>query len=366
MSVPSLDKADNGFWYAKWSDGRRSKRKSMGTQEQAVAQKRFAHWLLLDGQEVGAEVVYTMAELWQVYNTRHVKSNIVSSATHRWSWANLEPHFGALTVAQIGDAVEIYVQKRTTGKLGRKAKTATVRRELGLLRACLNWCADGSQRRAIIKAGDIPGFALPAESAPRDRWLRAEETQRLLTAAGAMRVGPRLSRGERFLWLALETAGRKAALLDLTWDRVDFETNVIHLQDPTQAQTKKRRATVPISTALRPVLERAFTERNSPLVLDNKAEVWATVQSIAIRAGFGPAQAPRRTGEKPKATGISPHVLRHTAATHMARRGVPLWIIAKVLGNTLAMVEKTYAKHSPDDLREAVNLISNGALRAAE
>ncbi len=42
----------------------------------------------------------------------------------------------------------------------------------------------------------------------------------------------------------------------------------------------------------------------------------------------------------------------------MARRGVPLWIIAKVLGNTVATVEKTYAKHAPEDLRAAVNIAS--------
>jgi integrase len=50
--------------------------------------------------------------------------------------------------------------------------------------------------------------------------------------------------------------------------------------------------------------------------------------------------------------------MRHTAATHMARRGVPLFIIAKALGNSLQMVEKVYSHHSPDDLRAAVEAIS--------
>jgi integrase len=79
--------------------------------------------------------------------------------------------------------------------------------------------------------------------------------------------------------------------------------------------------------------------------------VWRIVRDIATAAGV---------------SGVSPHVLRHTAATHMARRGVPLWTIAKVLANTLAMVERVYAKHSPDDLRVAVGMISGGALVAAE
>ena len=97
--------------------------------------------------------------------------------------------------------------------------------------------------------------------------------------------------------------------------------------------------------------------RNGPLhTHPNGADVWASVQWAAIRAGF--SKQVTKTSQRPKATGISPHVMRHTAATHMARRGVPLWTIAKVLDNTIAMVEKVYAKHSPDDLREAVDTIS--------
>lgn len=356
MSIPRLDKADNGTFYAYWSDGRRSKRKSMGTRDSAVAKARFAQWLTLGGAEAPAAPakVYTVADLWAVYEARHVKPNVMSSATHDWSWRNLEPHFGALTLAEVSDAVPEYLLKRVGGKIGRPAKHATVRRELALLRACLNWCADGRERRALIDRADVPGFALPAESEPRDRWLRGDEIDALLAAA---RGEGRMSRVERFLWLALHTAARKQALLDLTWDRVDFETNVIHLAVPGRRQTKKRRASVPISAALRPVLERAYAERTGERVLDHGGDVWAAVQSVARRAGLAPAVA-RPTGKSAIATGISPHVMRHTAATHMARRGVPLFLIAKVLGDTLATVEKVYAKHCPDDLRGAVDMIS--------
>jgi len=100
--------------------------------------------------------------------------------------------------------------------------------------------------------------------------------------------------------------------------------------------------------------------------MDNQADVWSTIQLVAIEAGFGGVRPKILRSEKPKATGISPHVIRHTAATHMARNGVPLWKIAKILGNTLAMVEKVYAKWSPDDPDGTVNRISGGFLEAAE
>jgi integrase len=354
MSIPRLDRADNGIFYAFWTEGRRSKRTTMGTREATKATENFAQWLLLGGPSQQPEEparVYTVADLWAAYETGR---KVISSATRDWSWKNLKAHFADVLICDVSAAVPAYVTKRERGLIGRPAKPATVRRELVTLRACFNWCADPTERRALISRADVPGFALPADSQPRDRWLKEDETARLLAAA---RGEGRMSRVERFLWLALETGGRKQALLDLTWDRVDFGTNVIHLALPGVRQTKKRRASVPISKALLPVLERAYSERTGDRVLDNGAEIWAAVQSVVRRAGLAPA-VKRATGASATATGISPHVMRHTAATNMARRGVPLFLIGRILGDNLATVEKTYAKHCPDDLRGAVDMIS--------
>ena len=115
-----------------------------------------------------------------------------------------------------------------------------------------------------------------------------------------------------------------------------------------------------------PVLKRMHKERINNLVMDNKGAVWATIQSIVNRSGIVPPAPKRKHNQKPLSTGISPHTFRHTAATHMARRGVPLYDIAGILGNSLDMVEKVYAKHCPDRLRAAVNSISSVMLEAAE
>jgi hypothetical protein len=67
MSIPRLVRAGNGFYYAVWSEQRRSRRESMGCKEAAPAQARFAQWLLLRGQERKAVVEHTIAELWAAY-----------------------------------------------------------------------------------------------------------------------------------------------------------------------------------------------------------------------------------------------------------------------------------------------------------
>lgn len=367
MSTPTLGIADNGYFYAYWSEGRRSRRKSMGTKDRAVAEARFGQWLLLGGHRGGPREEdggssLTVADCWVVYREKHGEEVAAPEALDL-VWDKLGEHFGDLLVPQVDqDAVDRYVKLRGQGKIGRKAKPQTCRKELSILFACLRFCAEKPQR--MFPAKIIETVKLPPAGEPRDRWLRTEEIQRLIDAAARMRRGPHLSRGERFLWIALETAARREAIMDLTWDRVDFEINVIHFDVPGRRQTKKKRASVPISRTLRPILERAYRERKNDLVMGNKGAIWATIQLIAIEAGFG-GEKPER-GQKPKATGISPHVLRHTAATHMARRGVSLYDIAKILGNSYQVVERTYAKWCPDQPERTVDLISAGLLEAAE
>jgi integrase len=71
----------------------------------------------------------------------------------------------------------------------------------------------------------------------------------------------------------------------------------------------------------------------------------------SIKTGF--AKASRRAGVR-----CTPHVLRHSAATHMVMAGVPMVEIARMLGDTVAMIESTYGKHSVDFLRRAADALA--------
>lgn len=288
----------------------------------------------------------TIAELWASYLEEHVKRKVASPITLEKSWANLEPHFGQLRFSAASqEVVDRYEKKRQRGAIGRPSQPATIRKELTALRSCFNWCA--SPKRKILKKEDLPVFDLPPSSEPRDRWLRPNEIEALMKAAAAnsrhLDKTGRMGRGERFLILGLETAARSEAIRQLTWDRVDWQTKTIDFNVPGRKRTSKRRSVVPISKALEPVLLRMYGERISDYVLDSDAPVWKSIRRIAKAAGV---------------PDVSPHVLRHTAATLMARRGATLFHISRVLGNTTAMVERIYAKHQPDDLRAAVNKIS--------
>lgn len=338
MPAAHLERANNGYFYVHWTEGRRSRRESTRAKELRAAEAYFSEWLKLrNAAPTTPESALLLSDLWAAYLGKHVRPNVASVQTAEYAWKNLSAAFadkGPQDVTQA--AVERYVRRREAGEIGQPSVAATIRRELVVLRACLNWCA--SPKRKLIRPEQIQPFDLPPDGTPRERWLRADEIDRLLRAAeGHDRV-------ELFLWLALETAARRSAILGLTWDRVDLELDVIDYRDPGARVTKKRRSVVPISRKLKPILLRAHENRSTPFVLGHAGDVDKSVYRIADKAGL---------------EGVSPHVLRHTAATNLARNGVPLWKIAKLLGNSVVIVERVYAKHCPDDLRAAVDMISN-------
>jgi integrase len=51
---------------------------------------------------------------------------------------------------------------------------------------------------------------------------------------------------------------------------------------------------------------------------------------------------------------VTPHVLRHTAATWLMQAGVDLWQAAGFLGLTVEMISQRYGHHHPGHLAGAV------------
>lgn len=119
----------------------------------------------------------------------------------------------------------------------------TVSRNLSDIRAALNKAyKDGD----LTAAPFIPDVAVGDKSPPRERVLSLTEAAALLDAAsGHLFV---------FLMLAFCTAGRPSALLQLGPVNVDWDNDLIDLNQPGRARTKKRRPTLPIAQVLKPWL----------------------------------------------------------------------------------------------------------------
>lgn len=255
-----------------------------------------------------------------------------NARTYRSNIRRILDFFGGRYPQDIGPADCIKYRKQ------RGASDGTVRRELGVLMAV---CRFGVKHRLLARE-DLPIIERPATPPPRDRWLDEGELCDLVSAGRSLRTGDRISRIERFLWLAIMTAARFDAILTLEWSQIDWGAKMIHFNPPGRQQTKKRRASVTIADELLIMLREAYLQRVSEFVLDNKKDIRGDFRKAVKLSGLG---------------GVTPNVLRHSAATHMARRGTPLWQIAGVLGNSMATVEKNYAHRCPRDTREAVGNI---------
>jgi len=225
-------------------------------------------------------------------------------------------------------------------KQQRRVKDATTRRELGVLQAAANHAL----RWRRIAAADMPSIELPPNSDPRMLWLFEDELQRLRAAA--------TGRARLFIDLAYYTASRKGAIEYLTWDRVDLAAGRIMLADPCGRLNKKRKPVVPIAKELKPTLHEALHDRFllPGYVLSNTHDIRPAFDAAAHRAGL--EMLPARDGRP--AGRLTPHVLRHTRATHLLQKGVDPYAVAALLGDNLSTVLRVYGHHCPGYLEEAI------------
>ena len=317
-----------GIYYIHWSESGRSKRKTTGARDVREAQAFFDEWCSLTETEGAQAPRYTCDELF-------VMRYGADGGRAKYAWANLKPVFGHLEPRQITQDMEDgYVKARGVAQ-------STIRFELAVLRAVWNHAV----KTRKIRLEDTPVLApLPAPSPPRERVLTDEEIDRVLAEAEK----PGRERARLFTWLALHTASRRTALQELRWPQVDFKAGVVHLLPPGAQQTRKRRASVPMSDALRAVLFEAYERRSHD-------------KALVIGSGGRVNSSLERLGAAAKVDGLTPHVFRHTAATIMVRNGVPIWVVSRILGNTVEEVEKTYAKWIPNLHADAVNIIGRRA-----
>lgn len=249
----------------------------------------------------------------------------IRAADLRGAWKQAEPTFGHLRPDQVTrDLCRTYRDQRYAA--GRKPNT--VRKELEVVRAALNF----------HKKGAAAVFELPSPPPAKERYLSRDEARALLKACR------RFPHVRAFIALSLATAARQSALLELTWDRVDLDRRRIKLaMGEASDEQQKRRATVPMNKRayryLR-VLKEAAT--------CNHVIEWGGHRVLSIKKGF--AGACERAGVE----GVTPHILRHTAASWMAERGVDMFRISRFLGHSDTKVtERRYAKLHPDFLRDA-------------
>jgi len=279
----------------------------------------------------------TVAHLWRAYCEDREGRRVLKAMASEWK--SLEPHFGHLYPDQITVPMcrAYAAERRAAGR-----QDGTIWTELGHLRIVLNWAV----KRGLIERA--PYIEQPAKPPARDRYLTRNEADRLIDAAAMPHI-------RLFIQLALDTAGRSEALLQLTWDRVDFDRRSIRLA-MFDGKRRKGRATVPMTQRLRAALSEAREGAVTPWVVE-----YAGRRVTTIKRGFNAAAA--RAG----LPDVTPHVLRHTSAVWMAEAGVSMHEIAQYLGHEDSRTtERIYARYSPEGLRRAADALEGVHLNLRE
>jgi integrase len=309
-----------GAYAAVRSEDGKTKRHSLRTSDLSEAKRRLADWLK---RPTGS----TVGELVEAYLTDKDKT-AVRAIDLRYAWKAAKDHFAHLRPDQVTREVcRAYVKHRK----GMGRKPATIRKELETVRAAVNF-------------HKAPGavFELPRQPPPKDRFLTQEEARKLVKAA---RKFPHI---RAFIVLSLTTAARQSALLELTWNRVDFDRGIITFPlGDSDDETRKPRATVPMNRRARRYLRVLQAAATSPHVIE-----WGGHRVLSIKKGF------KRAVTDAKLKGVTPHVLRHTAASWMAMKGVPLFQVSRFLGHTdTRITEKRYIHLTPGYLQEASDVL---------
>lgn len=331
MRNAKIGRLNGRFVVSWWEDGRRTRLRldadSLGEAQREAIDKIKARQ--------GAPQQRTVADLWEAYRAEKEGRRVAAAMFHEWK--AIGPHFGHLRPDQVTTAI---VRSYTASRRAAGKQDGTIWTELGHLRSVVNWAAEA---RLIEHA---PKIERPPKPKPRDRYLTRAEAQRLVDAAqGHIRLA---------IMLMLGTACRVGAALDLTWDRVDLDRRQIELALP-DSTTRKGRATVPINGSLLAALTTAKEAALSDYVIE-----WAGGPVGSIKTGFNAAAA--RAG----ISGVTPHVLRHTAAVWMAEAGRPMSRISQYLGHTNTQVtERVYARFAPEHLQEEANVLDFMAIREA-
>lgn len=344
----------------RWRDEHGKHRERLGVHGEDEGRKALDAWVGgIKALKSRGDITFKM--IWDEYYADRKQDGKQMSAFDE-SWRALEPRFGSMLITDItNDICRDYAKERmergrTYTRKGKDGKTETVTvpvhvgtvwTELLRLRSAVNWAWDHNRLKSL-GLDSKPKIWIPSKPESNQRALSVGE---FIAFRDACQGTPHL---RLFVILALTTAARTEAILQLKWDKVDFEAGTIDFRepkgivDPLSKRARKGRALVLMTPEARAELEMAYDGRQTDYVIE-----WAEEPVKKIRKAF--AAAVKRAGLDGR---VTPHTLRHTALTWLEEERIPVETISKLAAHSgTEITRKTYLHSSPEVLRPAAEAI---------
>lgn len=324
----SVQRFRGGFALVQWcvEDGQRKRKRTQLLSENRQSAEAEARQVW----EAGDDSPWTVERIMTGYLASIQDKPSYGRRKDAWKamrtfWGNVDPHLIDETMARDYQA-------------RRKVGPSTARYELMQLSTALGW--------AVKNGPKFPhriSVWLPQAAESKRRHLTHREFDKFFDSVMA-------EHAKIYVMIGLYTMARPTAILQLTWDRVDFMRKQVDFTPPGHVRTSKRRTVVALADDLIPYLQHAYEHRTCESVIERGGQAIESIKK-AFQA------ASERSGVY-----ATPYTLRHTGAVWAAEAGVPMSQLAQFMGHDDdRTTQKHYARYSPEFLRDVANTIRKRA-----
>jgi integrase len=250
--------------------------------------------------------------------------------------SHLLPTFGHLRLDRVGQAdIEAFKAKKSKEGLAPK----TINNALTVLRTLFGVAVE----QEVLQYA--PRVKLLRVEKPEFDFLTFDEAERLVTATAP--------EWRTMVLLGLHTGLRRGELIALQWDALDLVAGRLlvkrnvwrgHFGTPKGGRSRE----VPLNAVALEALK-AHRHLRGPFVFCDAGGTY--LKNDACRNAL--LRACKRAGLRP----VGWHTLRHTFASHLVMRGVPLKAIQELLGHATIEMTMRYAHLSPDVKKDAVRAL---------
>jgi len=386
---PSTGKRRDPVWVIR--DGSREVSTGLPREQLDDAGKRLAEyiaqkWAPVAGGSPSDPTNVLVAEVLALYAKERAPDLSDPKSAKGWL-TNLGAWWGDKTVADVKrSSCQAYAAWRTAQRIAsgngtskRMVSMQTARRELETLSGAIGHWHEEHTLTAR------PKVWLPAKpESPRDALTRSQAAALLWSSMGRKKrqdgrwepatpqVRAQRLHLRRYALIGLYTGTRAKVITSLLWSEtpkqawVDLDKGMIYRRGKEEKEkATKRRPVVRIPARLLAHMRRwreidrckeATLRRENPEARINAVLHYGGQPIVTdVRNGFASMVAD--AGLPPA---VTPHWLRHTAATWLMEGGADIWDAAAYLGMTAATLEAHYGHHRPDHQRAARRAIARG------
>jgi integrase/recombinase XerD len=274
-------------------------------------------------------------------------------AAYRRDLAAYQEAVRARSGADIGEATGADVAAHLSALRGTHS-ASSVARALSSIRGFHRFLVEEGWR------ADDPALDLPTVSVTDllPKALSEEDTERLLGAV--VGTGPTVLRDRALLEVLYGTGARVSEAVGLNLGDVAGAVESADLALVRVLGKGDKERVVPLGRLAREALEAWLSGQGRPLLVPRKWRRRSDADAVFLNARGGRLTRAgafgvvRNYAERVGlAERVSPHVLRHSCATHMLARGADVRVVQELLGHASIATTQRYTKVSPEHLRRA-------------